>query len=375
MVHFRLARRVAVRGAVATALAALRLGSTTSPAGAEDTTGTFSIVAYDAVTQELGVAVQSRAFSVGTRVPWAEAGVGAIATQAWTNSSFGPRGLELLRSGQPAPEVLAMLLATDPGREKRQVGIVDASGRTAAHTGTECSAWAGDSTLSGVSAQGNILAGPAVVREMLRAFAATPGELSEKLMAALHAAQAAGGDRRGQQSAALLVVRPSEAYPEYRTRYVDLRVEDHPSPITELERVFRINQASNLLRAHLRYAAYYDSLGNRAAADLENQRVETTLQRVIADPDAQAGTLNAVAWYCASADSHLDAAVQAAERAVSLEPENTSFLDTLAEVQYRSGQRHAAVQTIEKALRLAPDDAALRAQLERFGETAPSRPR
>jgi uncharacterized Ntn-hydrolase superfamily protein len=358
--------------AATVALVAILVALGAGRTGAEDSTGTFSIVAYDSVTQELGVAVQSRAFSVGTRVPWAEAGVGAIATQAWTNSSFGPHGLALLRSGHTASEVLATLLSTDPGREKRQVGIVDASGRTAAHTGTECSAWAGDSTLTGVTAQGNILAGAAVVSEMLRAFAATPGELSEKLMAALHAAQAAGGDRRGQQSAALLVVRPSDQYPEYRTRYVDLRVEDHTAPITELERVFRINQAGNLLRAHLRYAAYYDSLGNTAAAELEDQRVEATLQRVIADPDAKAGALNGVAWYCASAGSHLDAAARAAERAVSLEPENTSFLDTLAEVQYRSGQRDAAVTTIEKALRLAPDDAALRAQLERMKQPAPS---
>lgn len=234
---------------------------------------TFSIVARDPETGELGIAVQSRAFSVGSAVPWAEAGVGAIATQASTNESFGPRGLALLRSGFDAQTTLDMLLGADEGRDDRQLGIVDAAGRSAPWTGPKTFAWSGQVTEPDLSVQGNILAGPEVVSEMVRAFHATEGELSERLIAALHAGQAAGGDSRGMQSASLLVVRPSDRYPEYRTRYVDLRVEDHPLPIEELERVFRIFQASDLLRAHVRYAEEFREAGDEEAARREFARV------------------------------------------------------------------------------------------------------
>jgi uncharacterized Ntn-hydrolase superfamily protein len=296
------------------AFCTLLLIATTSPL-ADEPFGTFSIVAYDSVTDELGVAVQSRAFSVGGAVPWAEAGVGAIATQASTNESFGPLGLEMLRAGRSASEVLAALLESDPGRENRQVGIVDAKGRSAAHTGSSCLAWAGDTTGVGLSVQGNILAGPDVVAGMVRAYNESEGELAERLIAALHAAQAAGGDKRGQQSAAILVVRPSEHYPEYRSRYVELRVEDHPDPINELERVFRMHQASDLLRAHLRYAAHFDTTGNAEGAALERRRVGETLVYTLAQDDADAGTLNSLAWFCAASDMYLEESLQAARRA------------------------------------------------------------
>lgn len=328
--------------------------------------GTFSIVAYDPQTQELGVAVQSRAFSVGGGVPWAEAGVGAIATQASTNESFGPRGLALLRAGLSAREVLDSLIASDPGRENRQLGIVDASGRSASFTGSKCLTWAGDTTAAGLSVQGNILAGPKVVSEMVRAYSETEGELAERLIAALHAAQAAGGDRRGQQSAALLVVRPSERYPEYRTRYIELRVEDHPDPINELERVFHIHQATDLLRAHLRYAEQYDTTGAADAAKRERERIGQTLVRTLARPDADAGSLNALAWYCATADIYLEESLEAARRAVEAEPENTGILDTLAEVLFRLGRADEAIEVIERAIAIDPEDEYLQGQLARF---------
>ena len=328
--------------------------------------GTFSIVAYDPDTRELGVAVQSRAFSVGAGVPWAEAGVGAIATQATTNESFGPKGLALLRSGRSAQETLDLLLGADEGRENRQVGIVDIQGGAASFTGSQCLTWAGDTTLVGLSAQGNILAGEDVLSEMVRAFTETQGELAERLIAALHAAQAAGGDRRGQQSAALLVVRPSEAYPEYNTRYIELRVEDHTSPIDELERVFRIHQASDLLRAHLRYAEMYEANGDKTAADRERQRIGETLQRTLANPDADSGTLNALAWYCATADMYLEESLQAAERAAKAEPESTAVLDTLAEVYFRLGRKSDAIATIDRAIAIDPEDNYLRTQRDRF---------
>jgi len=328
--------------------------------------GTFSIVAYDPQTQELGIAVQSRAFSVGGGVPWAEAGAGAIATQAATNESFGPKGLALMRAGSSAEATLNALLASDEGRENRQVGIVDARGRSASFTGSGCQSWAGDSTEAGLSVQGNILAGPGVVAGMVRAFHETQGELALRLIAALHAGQAAGGDRRGQQSAALLVVRPSEEYPEYNTRYIDLRVEDHPSPIDELERVFIIHQSSDLLRAHLRYAEYYEKRGDREEAALERQRIGETLQATLAREDATAGMLNALAWYCATADMYLEESLEAARRAVALEPENAGIIDTLAETLYRMGRKDEAVKTIDRAIAIDPDDPYLRQQRDRF---------
>jgi len=246
------------------------------------------------------------------------------------------------------------------------LAIVDARGGAAAHTGDECLAWAGDIVEDGLTAQGNILAGGDVVSEMVRAYRATQGEMAERLLAALHAAQAAGGDKRGQQSAALLIVRPSDAYPEYRTRYVELRIEDHPAPIEELERVFRIHQASDLLRAHLRYAAHFDSLGAMQAALRERQRIGDALRTTLSRQDASAGTLNALAWYCATSDLFLEESLAAAKRAADLEPENSGVLDTLAEVLFRLNRRDEALEAIERALALDPDDAYLLRQRTRF---------
>ncbi|UCF79222.1 MAG: DUF1028 domain-containing protein [Candidatus Eiseniibacteriota bacterium] len=342
------------------------LVSGTAGALAGVSNGTFSIVAYDSETQELGVAVQSRAFSVGAAVPWAEAGVGAIATQASTNESFGPNGLALLRAGYSAKQTLDTILAGDAGGENRQVGIVDALGRAAAFTGSKCITWAGDTSGTGFSVQGNILAGPEVVSGMVRAFSESEGELAERLIAALHAAQAAGGDRRGQQSAALLVVRPSDHYPEYRTRYIELRVEDHPDPINELERVFRLHQASDLLRAHLRYAEHFDTTDNVEAAALELKRVGETLVSTLERDDVDAGSLNALAWFCATADMYLEESLEAALRAVKLEPENTAILDTLAEVLFRLGRAKEAIEVIDRAIAIDSDDEYLKGQRKRF---------
>lgn len=198
---------------------------------------TFSLVAFDAATGELGVAVQSKFIAVGAVVPWAKAGVGAIATQSFANTSYGPRGLELLGKGLAPEEVVARLVADDEQRALRQFGIVDATGRSATYTGAECFAWAGGVRGDAFAAQGNILAGPKVVDGMVQAFLATKGRLADRLVAALHGGQRFGGDRRGMQSAALLVVKERGGYGGYSDRYIDLRVEDHARPIDELERL------------------------------------------------------------------------------------------------------------------------------------------
>jgi uncharacterized Ntn-hydrolase superfamily protein len=196
---------------------------------------TFSIVAYDPQAQEWGVAVESKFLAVGAVVPWAQAGVGAVATQSYANTSFGPNGLALMAQGLSAQEALDQLVAEDEGRARRQVGLVDAQGRAATFTGDECLAWAGGLTGTYYAAQGNILVSGATVEAMAKTFEETRGELADRLVAALAAGQAAGGDRRGRQSAAVLVVRPEGGYGGYNDRYLDLRVDDDPEPIERLK--------------------------------------------------------------------------------------------------------------------------------------------
>jgi uncharacterized Ntn-hydrolase superfamily protein len=209
---------------------------------------TFSIVAANLDQPEWGVAVASKFPAVGSVVTWARAAAGAVATQSYANTSFGPRGLELMEQGTSARETLDGMLADDDGREQRQVGAVDASGSPATYTGTECMAWAGGRTGDGYACQGNILVGAEVVDEMARAFEETEGDLVDRLIAAMLAGDAAGGDKRGRQSAALLVVRPAGGYGGYTDRYVDLRVDDHPDAPRELARVFEAYDREILIR-------------------------------------------------------------------------------------------------------------------------------
>ncbi len=203
---------------------------------------TFSIVAHDHASGSFGVAVQSKFLAVGAAVPFAAWDAGAIATQAWANTTYGPRGLEWLRSGMEASEVVRHLIADDPGRAHRQLAVVDLTGHASAHTGKECMDWAGHIVGDGFSCQGNILAGERVVAAMAEAFSVSTAPFAYRLVAALEAGQAAGGDRRGQESAALLVVRKDGGYSGFNDRAVDLRVDDHPSPIKELGRILDLHQ-------------------------------------------------------------------------------------------------------------------------------------
>ncbi len=196
---------------------------------------TFSIVGHDPKALEWGIAVQSKFLAVGAVVPWAQAGVGAVATQSYANTSFGPQGLALMAEGYSAEEALGQLVARDEGRARRQAGLVDAQGQAATYTGDECPAWAGGLTGKYYAAQGNILVSAATVESMAKAFEEAKGELADRLVAALAAGQAAGGDRRGQQSAAVLIVRPEGGYGGYNDRYLDLRVDDDPEPIERLQ--------------------------------------------------------------------------------------------------------------------------------------------
>jgi uncharacterized Ntn-hydrolase superfamily protein len=204
---------------------------------------TYSIAACDLDAGQWGVATQSKFLGVGSVVPWAAPGIGAIATQAYANPRYGPDGLALLREGLSAQEVVERLTAADEGREHRQLGVVDGQGRGASFTGGECMDWAGGKTGDGYAAQGNILVSAETVDAIAETFESSTGPLAERLLDCLDAAQAAGGDRRGQQSAALLVVEREGGYAGLSDEIVDLRVDEHPRPLEELRRIYLMHQA------------------------------------------------------------------------------------------------------------------------------------
>ncbi|MFS0636621.1 DUF1028 domain-containing protein [Mesobacillus foraminis] len=203
---------------------------------------TFSIVGYDPKEKEWGIAVQSKFLGVGAVVPFAKAGAGAVATQSYANTAYGPQALELMAEGKSAQEVLELITREDKDKEMRQVGLIDAQGNAATFTGTYCYDWAGGVTGEHFAAQGNILVSEETVQAMAKTFAETEGSLAHRLVTALYAGQLAGGDSRGQQSAALLVVKEAGGYGGYNDRYIDLRVDDHPEPIKELIRIYGLQQ-------------------------------------------------------------------------------------------------------------------------------------
>jgi uncharacterized Ntn-hydrolase superfamily protein len=210
---------------------------------------TFSIVARDPATGELGVAVQSHWFSVGSDVSWAEAGVGAVATQSFVDPSYGPLGLELMRAGRSAPDALKSLLAGDDGRDVRQVAMIDTQGRVAAHTGRKSIDAAGHIVGKDFSVQANLMLNDQVWPAMARAFESAPGDLADRMLAALDAGQAAGGDIRGRQSAAIIVVTGKPTGRPWVDRIFDLRVDDSPEPLKELRRLVNLQRAYNHMNA------------------------------------------------------------------------------------------------------------------------------
>jgi uncharacterized Ntn-hydrolase superfamily protein len=269
---------------------------------------TFSICAYDPDTGELGVAVASRFFAVGNVVPWAKAGVGAVATQSFANTSFGWRGLDLLEEGKSPQEALQMLLKDDNEPTRRQVGIVAADGSSVTYTGEECLKWAGGRSGKNYACQGNILAGEAVVTAMEKTFLNTEGSLAERLYAALVAGDKAGGDARGKQSAALLVVKDKGGYGGYTDRYIDIRVDDNKEPFKELGRLLDLAMVN----------AYW----NQGWTAYKEKRYSDALE-----------------WQ---------------EKTAKLAPENAEVLYDLAIIRAWAGKKDAALQALEKAVTLNP---------------------
>ncbi|WP_175615989.1 DUF1028 domain-containing protein [Piscibacillus halophilus] len=231
---------------------------------------TFSIVGFDPNTGELGVATQSKFLGVGAVVPWAEANVGAVATQSLANTAFGPDGLALLREGKTAQKALDVLVKNDPDAAMRQVGIVDFNGNSATYTGDSCYDWAGGRAGKNYAAQGNILVGEDTVTAMADTFEETEGQtLAERLLACLHAAQKAGGDKRGMQSAAMFIVKEKGGYGGYNDRYLDLRVDEHETPIDELERIYRLHQL------------YFNRTKEENIVEIDNEKKEALSEKLV----------------------------------------------------------------------------------------------
>ncbi|MBN1782981.1 DUF1028 domain-containing protein [bacterium] len=275
---------------------------------AENCVSTFSIVARDPDAGELGVAVASRFFAVGSVVPWARAGSGAVATQSYANTSFGWRGLDLLDRGATPDEAVQILIRDDEGRESRQFGIVAASGQSATYTGSQCLDWAGGRSGENYAVQGNILTGESVVTAMETTFLNTAGSLAERLYAALLAGDAQGGDSRGRQSAALLVVRDKAGYGGYTDRAIDIRVDDHAEPFKELGRLLVI-------------ARMGDSW-NQAWTLFQNKQFQKALQPM--------------------------------ESAAGLAPDNAEVFYDLAVIRLAARDTAGAFVALEQALRLNP---------------------
>ena len=270
----------------------------------EEIIATFSIVARDPITEELGVAVQSRAFRAAAIVSYAKSGVGAIATQASANQSYGPRGLELLEQGLSPDAVVTRLTNADEGRDRRQLAVIDAQGRVSAYTGSRTSDWAGHIEGNNYSVQGNILVSEQVVQAMAQAFETTEGELAERLMAALDAGQAAGGDARGKQSGGILVVKPIGDSGRTTDRWIDVRVDDHPTPFLEIRRLMNMSVSRN------------------------KTRLATQLASEGRFPDA----------------------IAAQRKAIAMRPGNDQYLYGLARLHARAGNTASAIEVLSQAI-------------------------
>jgi len=331
------------------------------PAGGVEapTAGTFSIVAYDAEAREWGIAVASKVLAAGYIVPWAKAGVGAIATQAYANLYYGVEGLELLAEGLSAEEALERLRENDAEDRLRQVAIIDGVGTVAVFTGEGAPAWSGHVAGDGYSVQGNILVGEEVLKEMERAYVAAEGPLARRLVEALKAGEAAGGDKRGKESAALLVVRAAGGYQGKTDRSVDIRVDDHAEPVAELERIYNLWEFKFLAERYLELG------GEREAA-----YALAIMDRVAAEGAADAATLNDFAWALATRKLYPARALELAHMAHELAPEDANVMDTVAEAYYAAGEYGKAVEWEKKALGADPTNKFFVDQLEKFKEAA-----
>lgn len=335
---------------VATGLAA--------PSASERHAATFSIVAHDPDAGEWGIAVASKVLAVGVFVPWAEAGVGAVATQAFVNLAHGPDGLALLALELEPAEVIEQLTGQDEGSAYRQLGLCDARGECAAFTGAETTPWAGHRVGPFYSVQGNLLVGEEVVNAMAETFEAARGVLARRLLAALVAGDEAGGDSRGKQSAAILVVREAGGYQGVTDRLVDLRVDDDPEPVRRLVELYDHWEPSLVL-------AHYLGSGDERLLGRALDIVDALEDGVLGD-EARAHAYNHAAWELAVRKLHPERALELALAAHHLLPEDANIIDTVAEAHYALGDAATALEWSLLSLELDPENAFFLEQQAKF---------
>lgn len=336
------------------------------PGSAARIVATYSVVAWDSITGDLGVAVQSKFLGVGVVVPYARAGVGAIATQALANTTFGPEGLQLLGQGLGAQIVGEGLLRADSAAKSRQIGIVDAQGNSFAYTGSSCMPYAGHITGRGYSVQGNILAGEGVLKAMSRTFELSTGALAERLMSTLEAGERAGGDKRGRQSAAMLVVRDAGGYGGLNDRFIDIRVDDDSIPLVELRRIYKLWEHTFLLDAQMRSIEVFSQKKNYMAARQITQEIASSVNSLLKERPDDPEVLSSLAWMLATNNIDNVRALELAKRAARLAPDKLNILDTLAECHFRLGHYDEAIAIESQLVSKDPANDTYWKQLQKF---------
>ncbi len=331
--------------------------------------GTFSIVAMDPETEEFGIGVASKVLDVGYIVPWIEAEAGAVATQALANPYLGKWAIELLKEGKNAEEVLKIILEKDTSPEDRQIGIVDRYGNSISFTGKNNIQWAGHKNDKYVAIQGNILKGPEVIDTMFKVFKNTEGlPLAERLLLALEAGEAAGGDRRGKQSAALYVIRKRGGYQGANDKLVELKVVDNPEPLKELRREYELWQYAFLSVSYLRLAKE-----EKDREEIFLKRAYSLLKKTLESNLNNADVYNELAWEFALMKKYPQETIEAAKRAHELSPDDPNIMDTLAEAYYAAGMYKEAIFWEKKALEKEPDNKFFKKQLEKFKKALKSK--
>jgi len=331
--------------------------------------GMYSIVAWDSATGDVGVAVQSTLLAVGSIVPYAKAGVGAVATQGSANTGFGNRGLDLLLQGMPAQQVGDLLIRSDTLSSQRQLGVVDAKGNVFAYTGTSCQQYAGHNSGKGYTVQGNALGGENVLKAMARTFEITSGDLADRLLATLDAADRESKEKNGFQSAALLVVRDHGGYNGYTDRFIDIRVDNDTLPLKQLKRIYGLWKATFLPDARMRTIDQFNNDKNFSAARIEMERLVESMNGELRNKPDDPNVLSSIAWSLATLGIDKPRALELAKRAAILAPARSDILNTLAECHYRLGNYDEAIAIESNLVAKEPANDQFWKQLEKFKES------
>ncbi len=328
--------------------------------------GTYSIVACDSATGDLGVAVQSTLLAVGSVVPYAKAGVGAVATQGFINAGFGPRTLDLLTQGMSSQQAGDLLIHGDSMASQRQMAIVDAKGTVFAYTGISCQQYSGHVLGKWYTVQGSAIIGDNILKAMARTFEITGGDLADRLCAALEAAEREGKEKNQTRSAALLVVRDQGGYNGYNDRFVDIRVDHDSLPLEQLQKIYGIWKSKYLLEARVRTIDHFNSNKNFSAARTETERLVESLNSQLRNKPDDPDVLNSIAWSLAMLDIDKARALELAKRAATLAPSRTDILNTLAECHYCLGNYDEAIAIESTLVAKEPANDQFWKQLEKF---------